>query len=297
LPTPIARRSGWPWETGGTTATPPPAAGAPRITVVTPSYNQGAYVERTLRSVLLQHYPNLEYIVIDGGSTDESSSVIKHYESHLASWVSEPDGGQADAINKGLRMATGEIVCWLNSDDFYFPGTLDLVASILGRDTGHVALVGDCLRVHQDGTPPILLEASFESRERLVAFWKGYRMHQPSIFWRREVTEQIGLLNDRLDYAFDFDYWARIAEHHDFCEVDATLAGTLYHSAAKTGDGYRRYHAELREHARSYWGSPLRPAYWQLSASMFNAFAIQQTRDRLQVGTRLRSLLERRHAS
>ena len=79
-------------------------------------------------------------------------------------------------------------------------------------------------------------------------------MHQPSIFWRSEVTEQIGLLNDRFDYAFDFDYWVRIAEYYAFCEVDATLAGTLYHPAAKTGDGYRRYHAELRKHARSYWG-------------------------------------------
>jgi glycosyltransferase involved in cell wall biosynthesis len=265
---------------------------APRISVVTPSYNQGAYVERTIRSVLLQRYPNLEYIVVDGGSTDESLSVIERYGPHLACWVSEPDGGQADAINKGLRMATGEIVCWLNSDDFYFAGTLDLVARILAPGTDHVALIGNCLRVHQDGTPPILLEASFESRHRLVQFWKGYTMHQPSIFWRREVTDQIGLLNDRLDYAFDFDYWVRIAEHHSFYKVDSTLAGTLYHSAAKTGDGYRRYHAELREHARSYWGSPLRPAYWQLSAS----FAIQQARDRLRVRTRLGGLINRKRS-
>jgi hypothetical protein len=114
-------------------------------------------------------------------------------------------------------------------------------------------------------------------------------MHQPSIFWRREVTEQIGLLDNRLDYAFDFDYWVRMAEYHDFCEVDATLAGTLYHPAAKTGDGYRRYHSELRKHARSSWGSPLRPTYWHLSAS----FAIQQARDDLRIGTRLRNLLNR----
>ena len=256
---------------------------------MTPSYNQGAYVERTLRSVLLQHYPNLEYIVIDGGSTDESVSVIERYEAHLAYWVSEPDDGQADAINKGLRMATGEIVCWLNSDDFYFPGTLDLVASILGRNTGHVALIGNCLRVHEDGTPPVLLKASFESRRRLLEFWKSYTMHQPSIFWRRELTEQIGLLNDRLEYAFDFDYWVRIAEYRDFREVDATLAGALDHPAAKTGDGYRRYHAELRKQARSYWGSPFRPAYWRFSAS----FAIQQARDRFRLGTRLRNLTNR----
>jgi len=177
LPTPIVRESGWPWEAVRVDSPDATlAASAPRISVVTPSYNQGAYIERTLRSVLLQHYRNLEYIVIDGGSTDESVSVIKRYEAHLAYWVSEPDDGQADAINKGLRMATGEIVCWLNSDDFYFPGTLDIVASTLERNTGHVALIGDCLRVHQDGTPPVLLKASFESRRRLLEFWKGYRM-------------------------------------------------------------------------------------------------------------------------
>ena len=164
VPTPIAHQEGWPWETAGAgSVDAAPRVAAPRISVVTPSYNQGSYLERTLRSVLLQNYPNLEYLVFDGGSADESTSIIKHYEASLDYWVSGPDTGQANAINKGLRRATGEVVCWLNSDDFYLPGTLDLVASTLNRDSGHVALVGNCLRVHQDGTPPVVLEGSFGS--------------------------------------------------------------------------------------------------------------------------------------
>lgn len=290
VPAPIAHQEGWPWEPAGAgSVDAAPRVGAPRISVVTPSYNQGSYLERTLRSVLLQDYPNLEYFVVDGGSADESTSIIKRYEASLDYWVSEPDAGQANAINKGLRRATGEVVCWLNSDDFYLPGTLDLVASTLNRDSGHVALVGNCLRVHQDGEPSVLLEGSFESRRRLLKFWKDYTMHQPSIFWRRELTEEIGLLDERLEYAFDFDYWVRIAEHHSFYKLGATLSTTLYHPAAKTGDGFKRYHTELQQRTHSYWGSRLLPAYWSLAAS----YKIQRARDRLQPRTRLKHLANR----
>jgi hypothetical protein len=181
----------------------------------------------------------------------------------------------------------------LNSDDFYFPGTLSLVASGLNKEVGRAAIIGDCLLLHEDGRPPVLLEGMFVSRRRLLEFWNGYCMHQPSIFWTRDVFEDTGFLREDLHYTFDFDYWARIAERHTFHKVHATLAAALYHPGAKTGDGYKRYHAELRRTATSYWGSPLRLEYWRLAASMFYGVVIRSARSQLRLRTRLRRLRSR----
>jgi glycosyltransferase involved in cell wall biosynthesis len=255
---------GWPWDDDRSVIAPP---GLPKISVITPSYNQGRFLEQTIRSVLLQHYPNLEYIVIDGGSKDSSLEVIEKYKSHLHYWVSEPDRGQGHAINKGLNIATGQILCWLNSDDFFLPGTLATVGSTLADGTGNYALVGHCLRVDADGRS-LKLEGKYKNRRRLLEFWKGYHMHQPAMFWRREVFEKTGFVNEELHLILDFDYWARITEGFDFITVDRILACCNYHESAKTGDGYGQYHADLKKHATRYWGSKLSPAFWQLKLSM-----------------------------
>ena len=244
----------------------------PRITVVTPSYNQGRFLEQTIRSVLLQGYPDLEYIVIDGGSTDESAEVINKYERHLAHWVSEPDRGQSHAVNKGFAQATGQIMCWLNSDDFYLPGALQTVAESLADSRSH-AVVGHVLKVYEDGRPAEKLEGRYEGLVRLLQFWKGYRMHQSSIFWRREVFEQTGFLDESQHYIMDFDYWVRIARRFDFTNVDQILSGATYHRHAKTGDDYARYHRELRKQAPRFWGSALSATYWRLWLSMSMHFA------------------------
>ena len=264
LPPAPPGKEGWPWTEG--TLSEAQDADLPRITIVTPSYNQTAYLEQTMRSVLLQAYPNLEYIVVDGGSNDGSAEIIRSYESWLAYWVSEPDRGQAHAINKGLARSTGEILAWLNSDDFYPPGTLSLVARRMAGGRAS-ALVGHCLRLHADGSPSRLLRGRYSSRRRLLAFWKGYEMHQPSIFWRREVLEKTGLLDEELHYALDFDYWARLSRHCAFENVDAVLSCSNYHPAAKTGDEYEGYHRELWQRRRHYAGSPLMPQFWWLEAS------------------------------
>ena len=249
------------------------------ITVVTPSFNQAEYLEATIRSVLLQNYPNLEYLVVDGGSTDGSVEIIRAYAPHLGYWVSEPDRGQAHAINKAFARATGDVLCWLNSDDTYQPGTLHTVGSMLHDGSGVLAITGHCLRVHVDSRPPHVLRGAFRSRDDLLRFWRRYSMHQPSVFWRRELTDEVGLLDESLDLILDFDYWARLSELTPFVEVDRVLSVATGHAAAKTADGYFTYHRDLRRHARKYWGSPRSTRYWRLTVEMHYAYWIRRLRN------------------
>lgn len=270
LPVPPEGKTGWPWTEGS----PPPAAAPPggrelpRISVVTPSLDQAEFLEQAVRSVLLQGYPNLEYVVVDGGSTDGSLGVMQKYAPYLSHWESRPDRGQGHAINKGLRRSTGEILCWLNGDDFYMPGTLQVVAEALAGGSGVFAVVGHCTWVYADGGPPQTCVGRYDGLERLLEFWKGYRMHQPSIFWRREVFERVGYLDETQYYTLDFDYWVRIARHFGFGNLDRVLSCTTRHAGAKTSDDYGAYHRDLRRLARGYWGPRTRPMYWRLRASL-----------------------------
>lgn len=252
LPLSPKEKTGWPW-----TEESPPSSWkdlhCPRISIVTPSYNQGKFLEQTIRSVLLQNYPNLEYIIIDGGSSDNSIEIIKKYEKHLDYWTSERDSGQSDAINKGFRRSTGEIMAWLNSDDYFAPGTLNLVANELNKNTAVFALVGNCEIVFTDRTETKLSKGYYHSLSRLLEFWNGYTMPQSSIFWRKEVFDKVGFLNEDYHYTMDFDYWVRIGAHFNFKNIDKILSCATYHSEAKTGDNYVTYHKELRENAEHYW--------------------------------------------
>lgn len=274
LPPPVNRamtREGvWPWGVGGRTVTTS-SRQVPRITVITPSFNQANFLEMTIRSVLLQGYGNLEYIIMDGGSTDGSREIIAHYDRWLSWWESGPDRGQCHAINKGLARATGEIVCWLNSDDYFTPGTLETVGRILAAETGHMALAGHVLKVftesdeRSDPAESVMLEGRFEGRRRLLEIWKPYEMHQAAIFWRRELTERIGLLDEDLELVMDFDYWVRMSRCADFVNIDRVMAVCHYHRAAKTGDDYAGYHRALRRRVWRYWGSPLSSEFWYLA--------------------------------
>jgi glycosyltransferase involved in cell wall biosynthesis len=147
LPPPPPGKSGWPWTEISTTLAPPVVNGAsqPKITIVTPSYNQGKYIEETIRSVLLQQYPNLEYIIMDGGSSDESVEIIKKYSKWISYWKSEPDKGQSDAINKGMKIGTGSIAGWINSDDMLCKDALNRFAYNFDFSENYI-YIGDCFR-------------------------------------------------------------------------------------------------------------------------------------------------------
>jgi len=221
----------------------------PRLTVVTPSFNQADFLEETIRSVLDQGYPNLEYIIIDGGSTDGSVEIIRRYADHLAYWVSEPDGGQSVAINKGLARATGDWLAWLNSDDLYLPGALQRVALEVLADAGLDWIVGPILVTDQTLAPLWEFAPRCPARSWLDFVCTkdrfGTALPQPGTFWSRRAWERAGSLDETLHYAMDHDYWGRLAHlgFRPYC-LDSPLAVIRRHPEAKTTSGAEQFLVE-----------------------------------------------------
>jgi glycosyltransferase involved in cell wall biosynthesis len=209
----------------------------PTVSIVTPSYNQGPFLEETIRSVLLQGYPNLEYMVIDGGSTDNSVDIIRKYEPWLASWVSEPDSGQSDAINKGLEASTGEVFCWLNSDDLYVPGALATIARAYEHSPGNI-VAGSVLNVQQglQGTTPGRLHIPQNlSLPALLSFWDSDCVwHQPGLFFPSEACRGVGGLNVTLRYTMDYDLLCRLLQQTSVTYVPHVVAHFRLHEGSKT---------------------------------------------------------------
>jgi glycosyltransferase involved in cell wall biosynthesis len=206
----------------------------PQITIVTPNLNQGRFLDNCIRSVVNQNYPNLEYLVIDGGSKDNSVEIIKKYENKLTHWLSEEDRGQSDAINKGLAMSSGRIFSWLNADDFLEPGALFKVADAYRSNKDAAAWVGACRRIDEKGN---VLNVIFPNGLELVNIGQNYngrQLYQPACFFSAQRVKRVGGLDPSLHFAMDFDLYLRLLKNGLFIIGGGIWANALIHSAAKT---------------------------------------------------------------
>ncbi len=215
----------------------------PKVSIVTPSYNQGVYLERTILSVLSQDYPNLEYIIIDGGSSDNSPETILKYADRLACWVSKPDRGQTHAINKGLQAATGDILVWLNSDDLLLPGALSAVAECFRQHPEAGFVYGDCHMI--DAAGRYIFNRKVIKYDWGTLFYGRSLVSQPASFFRRNVVDEIGLLDERLFFCMDLEYWIRAAcRGIKFHMLPVPLACFRMHGSTKTAQQRKRMLAE-----------------------------------------------------
>ena len=232
-----AEAAGWPLlQPAAEPSVPEPPSGQswPTVSIVTPSFNQGSYLEKTIRSVLQQGYPNLEYIIIDGGSDDESVDIIKKYEHLLTCWVSEKDQGQSHAVNKGLAKTDGELLGWLNSDDYYMPGALFKLAKAYLDAPSHGAFYGQGHIINEQKKIMYTPDLVQVTRESLFEWMRGKNFMQPSCLFTRAAWKNCGPLDENIHIALDVDLWFKIADKYAFQQIDDLLSVALAHPGAKT---------------------------------------------------------------
>lgn len=260
LPPPPPGKTGWPWTEESRQLTPTLEDGSPwpRVSIVTPSYNQDRFLEETLRSVLLQGYPDLEYIVVDGSSTDDSVAILQKYERWL-SWISEPDCGQTHAINKGWRRATGSYVSWINSDDVLLPGSLGAMVACLCSERKASLAYGDVLVI--DSTSVLLPEPYNRIRGRpfrledMILHWQN-PVPQQGFLMSRTLLDEIGYLDEAFDFTMDFEYWIRIALNGcNGVHIPADVAAFRHHPNSKSDTRQtRRIQDRYAIHAKVFSG-------------------------------------------
>lgn len=232
FPTPPVDKRGWPWTNDLTTGSPVMANGKtwPKISIVTPSFNQGQFLEETIRSVLMQNYPNLEYIIIDGGSNDDSVKIIKKYEPWISYWVSEKDNGQAHAINKGLKLCTGEIFNWINSDDYLMPNSLRIIAESIIDFDAVAGSVANFTPISENIIQPAELVV-----KKMIAGDTAVIYQQPGTWLKTENLKNVGLLNEGFNYSFDWLMTINYLNKHPKVNYTTdTLAKFRLHQDSKT---------------------------------------------------------------
>lgn len=252
IPAPPAGSSNsWPWQAAS--EIPADIPSAPLISVIIPSFNQGQFIEETLRSLILQNYERLEIIVIDGGSTDNTSDVIRKYEPWLKYWVSEKDLGQANAINKGLAVSRGEIVKWLNSDDLLLPGALHELAKNY-VDNPNCFFVSPVEHFLSGSNKRRIFEPKNVNLRDLVEFWSG-RMawNDPGTFYTRKVLATVGVIDENYRYSFDYDFVLRVRKRFEPVYVKKPLAAFRVHADSKTVSEGERFIFETTKVSQQYW--------------------------------------------
>jgi glycosyltransferase involved in cell wall biosynthesis len=232
----------------------------PKLSIITPSFNQGKYLERTILSVLNQQYPHLEYIIIDGGSTDESVSIIKKYEKYLTYWVSEPDQGQVDALNKGFSRATGEWVSFQNSDDVYFPGTFHRFGEVALHNKNVDLLYGDLFMITADDQVTELLKTlPYTLVCQLV---EGMQVHNQSLFFKKRLLDNYGFFDPNYRFAFDYEFITRFTTKPGVTikRVEGLAGALRVHEEAKSStiaEVGLREHRQIQATFEKYNTSPL----------------------------------------
>lgn len=202
------------------------------VSIITPSYNQSRFLEETIQSVLSQDYPQIEYLIVDGGSSDGTIDILKKYEGRLAGWVSERDQGQTDAINKGFARATGDIFAWINSDDTYQPGAVSAAVAFLQQHSGVGMVYADCNYINESGEITGKFRAA-QTNERLLR--RGYtHIPQQTMFFRADLWKQVGPLDPSFYFAMDYDLWTRIARRTEIRYIPQTWANFRLHTSGKS---------------------------------------------------------------
>lgn len=221
-----------------------------KISVITPSYNQAQFIERTIESVLNQNYPELEYIIMDGGSTDGTVEILKKYSDRII-WKSEKDNGQSDAINKGLRIATGDIVTYLNSDDTYEPNAFTKVIKFFQKNPDKKWAYGKCKIIDaadQEIRKPITLYKNLLLKKySYTKLLSENFISQPATFWKREIHAKIGFFDENEHFCMDYEFWLRIGKNYPAGVINDYLANFRYHTNSKSGSvNKKQFQDELR---------------------------------------------------
>ena len=239
FPPPPVEKNSWPWSQDRNLVSGENYGIAlPKVSIITPSLNQGKFIEETIRSVLLQSYPNLEYIVIDGASRDNTIDIIRKYSPWIKYWVSEPDHRQADAINKGFKKASGDILAWLNSDDTYNPDAIWNVVRLFAEHPGIKILYGEAWQIDENS------HRIGPCRHIRNSIFTRYLLNldpivQPSAFWRHELYSQIGELDNNLQWGFDWEFFIRAHQEVELSYLPEFLANIRIHVQQKTSMGGR----------------------------------------------------------
>jgi glycosyltransferase involved in cell wall biosynthesis len=260
FPLPSGDQTGWPWAEAVSLAKYTEFSNWPRITIVTPNYNFGEFLERTIRSVLLQNYPNLEYMIIDGASTDNSIEIIRKYEPWLDYWVSEKDNGQSHAINKGFNRATGDMVTWLNSDDILLPDALYVVGKYLKNLPYIDVLAGACKFINVTRNDETIFKAT---PEKLYLLPIRCIVWQPSCFYKRQLLDRKKPVDETYEYAMDHELWnyflsKRVRWH---C-IDEVLSAHYNRPGNKTNTGGFKIALEKARVYRTYVKEPIPLTFW-----------------------------------